>query len=122
MPTSDPNNPPLHFGDWTYDPNRRLLLKAGEEMYNVYERKYHDIAGDYIARSQAYGFAPERVLMGYRPPKPNVAPRPDRPGTVLGGTGEFNPAAFQGLAQQASGLTPDEARRLQELEAEFGGQ
>lgn len=31
MPTSDPNNPPLHFGDWTYDPNRRLLLKAGEE-------------------------------------------------------------------------------------------
>lgn len=31
MSTPDSHNAPLQFGDWTYDPTRRLLQKAGEE-------------------------------------------------------------------------------------------
>lgn len=97
------------------DALRQDLLKAGEEMYGVYERKYHDIAGDYIARSNAYGFAPERVLMGYRPPTSG----PDTFSGAGASSGAMG-AAARAAGSRAPALSPDEQAELEALRRELG--
>lgn len=63
---------------------RQALLAAGREMYGVYEKTYHDIANDYRGTAEQYGFDPDRVMMGYRPPgggapSPSAAAAPAAP-------------------------------------------
>jgi hypothetical protein len=59
--------PRLQEGNTLLPPQvRAQLLSAAREMFGVYNNAYRRLAGDYQATAQQYGYAPERVMMGYR--------------------------------------------------------
>ena len=51
---------------------RQQLIGAAREMYGNYERTYNNLATQYRGTAQAYGFDPNRVMMGYQ--QPGAAP------------------------------------------------
>jgi hypothetical protein len=46
---------------------RAQLLSASREMFGVYNNAYHRLAQDYQTTAAQYGYAADRVMMGYRP-------------------------------------------------------
>lgn len=93
---------------------RKALLAAGKEMYQVYEKKYHDLAGDYTARAKAYGFAPERVLMGYRPPA-RPAEQPVDIDDLLDDVTSAIPGGYEAWRQR-EGLTPQQPQQAANMQ------